>query len=136
MPSDSTISSNSSIVPQGNTPAPSSLLFPPPLAADMDDTDTPLAAQISKPCLLPKRPLMAPFSEAAKSLLSSPLPPELVVDFKGKTFQLSLRYLFFFCFVLFLSAVTSETRRTASGKKKKERNKTNQQNRKRKTQID
>ena len=29
------------------------------------------------------QPLLAPFSEAAKSLLSSPLPPELVVDFKS-----------------------------------------------------
>ena len=26
---------------------------------------------------------MSPFAEAAKALLSSPLPPELVVDFKG-----------------------------------------------------
>lgn len=32
----------------------------------------------------PRLDLTAPFSDAAKSLLSSPLPPELVVDFKGK----------------------------------------------------
>lgn len=35
-----------------------------------------------KPCIS-KRSRVAPLSEAAKALLSSPLPPELVVDFKG-----------------------------------------------------
>lgn len=47
----------------------------------MEETDSPPTAH--KPCLAAKRPLMAPYSEAAKALLSSPLPPELVVDFKG-----------------------------------------------------
>lgn len=32
----------------------------------------------------PRLDFTAPFSDAAKALLSSPLPPELVVDFKGK----------------------------------------------------
>ena len=63
-------------------PPPYSLLFPPPPAAEMEETDPSPTAH--KPCLAAKRPLMAPYSEAAKALLSSPLPPELVVDFKGE----------------------------------------------------
>jgi hypothetical protein len=44
-----------------------------------DDSSSPkTATRIAK-----HQPLLAPFSEAAKSLLSSPLPPELVVDFKS-----------------------------------------------------
>lgn len=62
-------------------PPPYSLLFPPPPSVEMEETDSPPTAH--KPCLAAKRPLMAPYSEAAKALLSSPLPPELVVDFKG-----------------------------------------------------
>lgn len=59
----------------------------------MEETDAPTA---HKPCLA-KRPLMAPYSEAAKALLSSPLPPELVVDFKGK--KKTNLFCFFFSFV-------------------------------------
>lgn len=81
IPSDST-SPDRLVAPPpvlGQLPPPSSLLFPPPAAVQMEETD---GSTAHKSCLA-KRPLMAPYSEAAKALLSSPLPPELVVDFKG-----------------------------------------------------
>ena len=46
-----------------------------------------------KVCLVKRNNLPPPFSEAAKALLSSPLPPQLVVDFKRKFFAILINRL-------------------------------------------
>ena len=55
---------------------PPHLSFPPP--------PLPLIRMDDKSSRPPRLDFTAPISDAAKALLSSPLPPELVVDFKGK----------------------------------------------------
>lgn len=55
----------------------------------MDDPSTPfLNLPPSTTAGSARQQQLTPFSEAAKALLSSPLPPELVVDFKGTKRQL------------------------------------------------